>query len=79
MHKNSAASVIVFDSQPSVKMELCIRYYILHAIFSLRTLCFSSVQALLLHFSRNFGAETSVIYYIGMKGEFSKVHKYSTM
>ena len=34
---------------------------------------FSSVQSLLLHFSSNYGADSTVIYYIGFQGEFKEV------
>jgi hypothetical protein len=44
--------------------------------YKLKTICFSGVQTLLLHFPKNFGAETSIIYYIGMRGEFSKSHRH---
>lgn len=36
---------------------------------------FSSVQHLSLHFPANFGAETTRIYYLGLKGEFSEARR----
>nr|XP_054772005.1 PITH domain-containing protein 1-like [Lytechinus pictus] len=33
---------------------------------------FFNVNHLSIHFSKNFGADTSKIYYIGLKGEFSE-------
>lgn len=39
-----------------------------------RTVQFSSVHHLSLHFPSNFGADVSCIYYIGLKGEFSPQH-----
>jgi len=38
---------------------------------------FSSVQSLLLYFSSNYGADSTVIYYIGFQGEFKEVVKNS--
>jgi len=40
-----------------------------------RTSKFSSVQSLLLHFSTNYGADSTVIYYIGLQGDFKEVVK----
>ncbi|CAK1603168.1 unnamed protein product [Parnassius mnemosyne] len=37
---------------------------------------FSSVSHLTMHFSANFGAETTKIYYIGLKGEWTQGHKH---
>lgn len=38
-----------------------------------RIVKFSSVQHLSLHFPSNFGADSTRIYYVGLKGEFSEV------
>jgi len=40
-----------------------------------RTSKFSSVQSLLLYFSTNYGADSTVIYYIGLQGDFKEVVK----
>lgn len=37
---------------------------------------FSSVYHLTIHFPRNFGADTSRLYYIGLRGEFSQAHRH---
>ncbi|KAJ8935745.1 hypothetical protein NQ314_012671 [Rhamnusium bicolor] len=37
---------------------------------------FNNVHYLTLHFPSNFGAETTRIYYIGLKGEFSECHRH---
>ncbi|KPI93820.1 PREDICTED: PITH domain-containing protein CG6153 [Papilio xuthus] len=37
---------------------------------------FSSVSHLTMHFPTNFGAETTKIYYIGLKGEWTQGHKH---
>lgn len=34
---------------------------------------FSNVYHLSIHFSKNFGAETTKIFYIGLKGEWTEV------
>ncbi|KAJ8960991.1 hypothetical protein NQ318_020295 [Aromia moschata] len=39
-----------------------------------RVVSFNSVHHLTLHFPSNFGAETTRIFYIGLKGEFSEAH-----
>ena len=37
---------------------------------------FSSVHHITLHFPKNFGAEQTKIYYIGMKGDWSEAHRH---
>lgn len=37
---------------------------------------FSSVYHLTMHFPRNFGSDTTKIYYIGLKGEYSEGHRH---
>ncbi|KAG6454061.1 PITH domain-containing protein GA19395 [Manduca sexta] len=37
---------------------------------------FSSVSHLTMHFPRNFGADTTKIYYIGLKGEWTPGHRH---
>uniref|UniRef100_A0A3Q0QQ35 PITH domain-containing protein 1 n=1 Tax=Amphilophus citrinellus TaxID=61819 RepID=A0A3Q0QQ35_AMPCI len=37
---------------------------------------FSSVQHLSIHISRNFGAESTRVYYIGLRGEYSEAHRH---
>lgn len=34
---------------------------------------FSNVQHLSIHISKNFGSESTRVYYIGLRGEFSEV------
>ncbi|XP_074642180.1 PITH domain-containing protein 1-like isoform X2 [Tubulanus polymorphus] len=36
---------------------------------------FSSVQHLTIHFPKNFGSETTKIYYIGLKGDFTQAQR----
>ena len=45
-------------------------------IFFCRIVKFSSVYHLTLHFPKNFGAETSKIIFIGLKGDWSEGHKH---
>ncbi|KAG4078342.1 hypothetical protein HA402_013052 [Bradysia odoriphaga] len=42
--------------------------------YPIKTVQFSSVHHLSLHFPSNFGSDTSCIYYIGLRGEFSPHH-----
>ncbi|XP_062507402.1 PITH domain-containing protein 1-like [Corticium candelabrum] len=44
--------------------------------YATRVSKFSSLTHLCLHFSRNFGADTTKIYYIGFRGEFSESHRH---
>ncbi|XP_051520377.1 PITH domain-containing protein 1 isoform X2 [Myxocyprinus asiaticus] len=37
---------------------------------------FSNVQHLSVHISRNFGAESTRVYYIGLRGEFTEAHRH---
>ncbi|XP_048357169.1 PITH domain-containing protein 1 isoform X2 [Sphaerodactylus townsendi] len=37
---------------------------------------FSSVHHLSIHFSKNFGAETTKIFYIGLRGEWTEPHRH---
>ncbi|KFV75096.1 PITH domain-containing protein 1, partial [Dryobates pubescens] len=37
---------------------------------------FSNVYHLSIHFSKNFGAETTKIFYIGLKGEWTEAHRH---
>lgn len=42
-------------------------------VFSFRISRFSNVHHLSMHFPKNFGAETTKIFYIGLKGEWTEV------
>ncbi|KDR10778.1 PITH domain-containing protein GA19395 [Zootermopsis nevadensis] len=44
--------------------------------YSTKVVKFSSVHHLTLYFPRNFGSETTKIYYIGLRGEFSEAHRH---
>ncbi|CAH1108996.1 unnamed protein product [Psylliodes chrysocephalus] len=44
------------------------------AEYTTKVVTFNSVNHLTLHFPTNFGAETTKIYYIGLKGEFTEAH-----
>ncbi|KAG7219319.1 hypothetical protein INR49_019123 [Caranx melampygus] len=37
---------------------------------------FSNVQHLSIHISKNFGAESTRVYYIGLRGEYSEAHRH---
>lgn len=43
------------------------------SVFSFRIARFSNVSHLSIHFPKNFGAETTKIFYIGLKGEWTEV------
>ena len=43
--------------------------------YSVKTVSFSSVHHLTLHFPSNFGAEQTKIFYIGLAGEFSQANR----
>lgn len=43
------------------------------SVFSFRIARFSNVYHLSIHFPKNFGAETTKIFYIGLKGEWTEV------
>ncbi|KAJ3654058.1 hypothetical protein Zmor_013272 [Zophobas morio] len=42
--------------------------------YATKIVTFNSVHHLTLHFPSNFGAETTRIYYIGLRGEYSEAH-----
>lgn len=42
--------------------------------YSTKVVCFNSVNHLSIYFPSNFGEETSRLYYIGLRGEFSEAH-----
>ncbi|XP_069684228.1 PITH domain-containing protein GA19395 [Periplaneta americana] len=44
--------------------------------YSTKVVKFSSVHHLSVYFPRNFGNETTKIYYIGLRGEFSEAHRH---
>lgn len=39
-----------------------------------RVVTFNNVHHLTIHFPSNFGADSTKIYYIGLKGEFTEAH-----
>ena len=41
--------------------------------FEIRVTRFNQCESISLHFPSNFGAETSKVYYIGLKGDFTEV------
>lgn len=41
-----------------------------------RIVKFSSVHYLTIHIPKNFGSESTKIYYIGLRGEFSEGHRH---
>lgn len=44
--------------------------------YSTKVVKFSSVHHLTIHFPRNFGNETTKVYYIGLRGEYSEAHRH---
>lgn len=42
-------------------------------VLCIRVSKFNNVTSLLVYFPTNFGAETTKVYYIGLRGEFTKV------
>ncbi|GLG95759.1 PITH domain-containing protein [Gryllus bimaculatus] len=44
--------------------------------YATKVVKFSSVTHLTLHFPKNFGGETTKIYYIGLRGEFTEGHRH---
>ncbi|XP_042230605.1 LOW QUALITY PROTEIN: PITH domain-containing protein GA19395-like [Homarus americanus] len=44
--------------------------------YTTKVVTFSSVTHLSLHFPSNFGEETTKIYYIGFRGEYTKAHRH---
>ncbi|KAK6632448.1 hypothetical protein RUM44_007490 [Polyplax serrata] len=44
--------------------------------YSTKIVKFSSVHCLTIHIPKNFGGETTKIYYIGLRGEFSEGHRH---
>lgn len=63
-----------FDCAWCVEHCSCSFSFLVHSFsVSCRQTKFTSVQSLLMHFSRNFGDSNTIIYYIGLQGEFSKV------
>ena len=47
-------------------------------VFSYRVAKFNGVTSLLAYFPTNYGAETTKIYYIGLRGDFTQVNYQST-
>lgn len=45
-------------------------------MFPSRVVKFSSVTHLSIHFPSNYGADTTKIYYIGLRGEYTKAHNH---
>ncbi|KAG7218648.1 hypothetical protein INR49_019965 [Caranx melampygus] len=48
----------------------------LFAVSCSRITRFSNVQHLSIHISKNFGAESTRVYYIGLRGEYSEAHRH---
>ncbi|XP_052277272.1 PITH domain-containing protein GA19395-like isoform X2 [Dreissena polymorpha] len=44
--------------------------------YSTKVTRFNQCESISLHFPTNFGAETSKVYYIGLKGDFSEAHRH---
>lgn len=45
-------------------------------LFAFRIVTFSSVYHLTLHFPKNFGADTSKIYFVGLRGDWTEGHRH---
>jgi hypothetical protein len=45
--------------------------------YSVKASVFSSVSQLCIHFPTNFGADTTKIYYIGLRGDFLRVNGFT--
>ena len=66
------------QSKTLAKYNSAIDSYTGRLYFSLfcRIVTFSSVYHLTLHFPKNFGADTTQIYFIGLRGEWSEGHRH---
>jgi len=60
---------------PSIPFNILALNFII-TISEIRIVKFSSVTHLTLHFPSNFGDETSKIYFIGLKGDWSPAHQH---
>lgn len=63
---------ICFTASVELNLNLCI-FIVIVSVFMCRIARFSSVQHLSIHISKNFGAENTRVYYIGLRGEYSQV------
>lgn len=67
-------SVAIYIIYIYLCVHVCKIKFILLFIF--RVVKFSSVHHLTIHFPTNFGAETTRIYYIGLRGEYTTAHRH---